>query len=494
MISPGDISNATVKITNRHLIVFSVALAVFMVRLDSYIVNVSLPAISRYFQVDTSDVSWVIISYLLIMTSSMLISGKLGDRVGLKKTFIGGYLFFTAGSLFCGLSPNIVCLDISRGIQGLGGAMMVTSAFAIISHYLPAEETGWAFGICSFANSLGIMVGAPLGGLITGFISWQWVFLINIPVGIFAVFVARRALPPENSPGLSRGGSPFDLAGSALSAIGLSALVFTLSMGGEMGWTSEPILLCATLAGITLFAFVIRETTLADPILDFAIFKNRDFALANLTTLLALMLLAGGNFLLPFYLELVKGLRPEYVGAVILIYAVVYMPIGLYSGKLSDRINPVSICRGATGLSVIACLSFAFSLSLPGILPAVFYLVILAVAYGFFFASNNHLVMSLAPPDHQGSASGIYSTVMNIGMVLGVCLFEGVFSHFYPTGVSMNLITPERATTLQDSFITAFRYAFIAGGIFCFLSFICSLLTGRTFISSRIPRDLKKKL
>jgi len=471
-----EIGRSTDKPDNRVLIVISVALAVFMVRLDSYIVNISLPTLSRHFQVDTGEVSWVVISYLLIMTSSMLICGKLGDKIGLKRIFIGGYLFFTAGSFLCGFSTTILFLDISRAIQGIGGAMMVTSAFAIISHYLPPEETGWAFGICSFANSLGIMVGTPLGGLITGFFSWQWIFFINIPIGIIAVMVARRALPADHKTTLKGGNIHFDITGSVLSFIGLSALVFTLSLGRQLGWTSTPILLTAATALIALFAFIAQETAHPDPLLDFTIFTNRNFVFANLSTLMALMLLSGGNFLIPFYLEWVKGLKPEHVGLVIFIYSVVYMPIGLYSGNLSDRIRPVTICRAATFLSVLACLAFAFTLSLPGLLPVVFFLVLLAVTYGFFFASNNHLVMSLAPPLHQGSASGIYSTVMNIGMALGICLFEGAFSSALPPDVSMKPVSPGLIAPLLDTYLHAFQFAFFSGSFFCGLAFLFSLL------------------
>ncbi|MDQ5985297.1 MAG: Riboflavin transporter RibZ [Syntrophus sp. SKADARSKE-3] len=466
-----------------YSIVISVALAVFMVRLDSYIVNISLPTISRYFHVDMGEISWVIISYLLVMTGSMLIFGKLADKIGLKKIFIGGYVFFTVGSLLCGLSPSILLLNISRGIQGIGGAMMVTSAFAIISHYLPVEHTGWAFGICAFANSLGIMIGAPLGGLLTGFFSWQLIFLINIPVGVFAVIVARRALPADNV-SASIKDTPFDLAGSALSFIAVSAFIFVLTMGRTMGWTSVFVLTAAGVALVALPLFVIRERSFADPILDFSIFENRDFTFANVTTLLALMLLSGGNFLMPFYLEMVKGLRPEYVGAVILIYSIVYMPIGLYSGRLSDRISPSVISSTACLIALGACLTFTFTLTLPGLMPPVLFLILLAIGYGFFFSSNNHLVMSLAPADHQGSASGIYSTVMNVGMVLGVCIFEGSFSLSLPSGLSIKHIPPVQGDDHLIGLLTiAFQHAFMVGCVICFLAFMFSLPWKRIFFS-----------
>ena len=466
--------------TRRYLIVFSVALAVFMVRLDSYVVNISLPTISRYFGVGVSSVSWVVISYLLVMTSSMLIFGKLADRVGLKRIFAGGYAVFTVGSLLCGTAVNIYFLDLSRALQGIGGAMMVTSAFAIISRYLPPEHAGEAFGVCSFANSLGIMVGAPLGGFITSFLSWKWIFLINVPIGIGALYLVGKALPAETATMEKNSNShPFDWMGSIFCVIALSAFVYVLSTGDEAGWTSTASLTGFTVSLAAFLAFIVCESKHPDPILDFAIFRNRGFAYANLTTIFGLMLLSGGNFLLPFYLEIVKGLKTDQVGLIILVYSAVYMPIGLFSGRLSDRIHPAWICTAATIVAATACAVFAATLSLPGLLPPITFLALLAVAYGFFFAANNHLVMSLAPAEHQGSASGLYSTVMNIGMVLGVCLFESAFSQGLPHGIPVREAAGPLTGLLLADFTDAFRFAFLIGTLICLAALFFSILTGR---------------
>jgi len=475
--SPAVIS-AEEKIRFRW-IVFSVAFAVFMVRLDGYVVVISLPTLARYFQVGTSEVSWVILSYLLIMTGSTLIFGKLVDRVGLKKIFVWGYGLFTLGSLLCGLSPTIYLLDASRCVQGAGGAMMITSGMASIPHYLPANIAGWAFGICSLANSLGIMVGAPLGGLITGYLTWHWIFLINVPVGIAAIVIVKRHLPADqNRPPLAER-RPFDVSGSILSFIGFTALVFALSRGDDEGWQSGLILAALAVAGVTLFAFYLRERNSRDPILNLRLFHNRDFSFAVLTTLVALMLLSGGNFLIPFYLELIKGLGPEHVGAVVMIYSVVYMPIGPFAGRLSDRINPRRLCTVAMLLAFVSCLVFAMTIPLPGLYPAVLYLVLLAVSYALFFPANNHLVMSLAPEGNQGTASAIYTNTMNVGMVLGVCLFEGAFSKALPAGLSTLSLTPEIVRTSLGSVTGAFQFAFIVGAFFSLLAFFLSILSGR---------------
>jgi len=252
-----------------------------------------------------------------------------------------------------------------------------------------------------------------------------------------------------------------------------------LSRGNEAGWTSFLILASLATGGTALLGLYLLERRTADPILNLALFRNREFSFAITTTMLALVLLSGGNFLVPFYLEIIKGLSPEHVGAVVMIYSVVYMPIGPYAGKLSDRISPRRLCTGAMAVAFIACLLFALTLPLAGILPIIVYLTLLAVAYAFFFPANNHLVMALAPPDHQGSASAIYSTVMNVGMVLGVCLFEGTFAQALPGGMSTRNLHPETAAAFRDGVSGSFQTAFFVGAFFSLLSFSLSFLAGR---------------
>ena len=271
--------------------------------------------------------------------------------------------------------------------------------------------------------------------------------------------------------------------GSILSFIGLSAFVYAFSMGNDMGWESPVILSAIAVAVIAFWAFIYHEKRSPDPILVFNLFKNRDFTFAILTTLVAIMLLSGGNLLLPFYLELAKGLPTEKVGFVLLVYSLVYMPIAPLSGRLSDKINPRLICSVAMFLGLVACLFFASTLALPGLKPAVIYLMILAVAYSLFYPANNHLVMSLAPYKNHGVASGMYSTAINISLVLGICLFESVFSYARSGGISLNHIVPEWAGLTSDPLTNAFQFAFIIGSIVCLLAFVLSLLTGKKGIN-----------
>ena len=303
-------------------IVISVAFASFMARLNSYTVNISLPTIAQYFGVSTGEVSRIIMAYLLIITSTLLLFGRLSDRIGLKKLFVAGYIIFVMGSFFCGLSRNIHMLVGFRCLQGLGGAMLLATSFAIISKFIPADRLGWAFGITSTSSALGVATGAPVGGLVTGYLSWHWVFFINIPVGIAAIFIAMRMIPDDSivkSADAQKGQKEsFDIPGAVFSFIGLVALFYAMNTGRKLGWTSPVILFSIAVAIVFLLAFIVREKRCSAPLLNLSFFRNPAFTFALLATFTAFMLITGNAFLLPFYLQVLKGLSAPQTGMVLI--------------------------------------------------------------------------------------------------------------------------------------------------------------------------------
>ncbi len=446
-------------------IVVTVAFGAFMSKLDSYIVNISLPTIASRFNVTTAKVSWVVLVYLLVSTSTLLLFGKLGDRFGLRKIFFLGYLLFTIGSLLCGLSLSMEMLIASRFVQGAGCAMLVAIAFAIIPKFLPHEITGWAFGIAATGAALGIAIGAPVGGVITGFLSWRWVFLVNVPFGIFAMYAVNKYIPDGkelNSENLKKAG--FDILGAALSFVGLALLIYGLNTGREFGWTSPRIAGCFAASVISLGAFFLREIKCKEPLLDLRLFKSFHFSAAVASTLFAYMLLAGNSFLLPFYLEKGKDLPTVTVGLIIMIYSVIYMAAGPFAGRISDKVRPNLLCAFAMLSAALCSFVFAFSLAAPGLLAVVIFLIWIALSFGFFISPNNNQVMTLAPADRQGSASGVFNTINSLGLALGVCFFEMIMSRSMPAATGASF--------------AGYRDAYIFGGIVCIVSLFFSFLIG----------------
>jgi EmrB/QacA subfamily drug resistance transporter len=451
-------------------IVITVAFGAFMSKLDSYIVNISLPTIAERFHVTSAEVSWVILVYLLVSTSTLLLFGKLGDRFGLRRVFFFGYLLFTLGSLLCGVSISLEMLIISRFVQGIGCAMILAIAFAIIPKFLPPEKTGWAFGIASTGAALGIAIGAPAGGFITGLLSWRWVFFLNIPFGIFAMYAVNKYIPDENTARLQKlRKAGFDILGAALSFGGLAFFIYALSTGWDFGWTSARIIGSFGASAVLLAIFFVREAKCAEPLLELDLFRSFHFCAAVTSTLFAYILLAGNSFLLPFYLEVGKKIPTQNVGLIIMIYSVIYMAAGPFAGRISDKIRPSTLCAFAMLSAALCSFVFAFTLHMPGIVPVVIFLMWIALSFGFFISPNNNQVMRLAPAHKQGSASGVFNTINSLGLALGVCIFESLMSRT-STGAGLR--------TFQSAGMAGYRNAYIFGGIVCIIALFFSLLIG----------------
>ncbi len=373
------------------LIIFSVALATFMARLDSYIVNVSLSTMARYFDSSLSDISRIVFIYILAASSTLLLFGKLADRMGLKRFFLWGYLLFTGGSLMCGVSAGIDMLTVSRFVQGLGSSMLAATSMALISRYIPREKTGKAFGIFTSASALGITLGAPLGGFITGYISWQWIFFINIPIGIAAILVAGKVIPGQVVQKRDVNVTRFDFPAAFLSLAAISLLLFTMNNGQEYGWTSAIILSGFILSALCGVAFVVREKRFASPLIDISLFRNPRLYFPLIANFIIYMTMAAHNFLIPFYLDLLKHLTPTRIGLFLMIYSVVFVIVPLFAGKYSEKTNPVLISTLAMAITAFSFFFFSFTLHLGGLLFVVAFFVIRAIGNGMFVPPNNML-------------------------------------------------------------------------------------------------------
>jgi len=453
-------------------LVFNVCFATFMSSLDVYIVNISLPAISAYFNVSTGRVSEIVLCYLLFLVSTMLIFGKLADRIRIRNLFIIGQITFVAGSLFCSMAGSLLMLDIARCIQGIGGAILNITAFTVISGRIPSSIRGWAFGNLSVASALGLTLGAPLGGFLTGYFSWRWIFLINIPVGIMAIILALKVSSRKKA--AEKKPLNFDIKGAILSFFSVSLLLFALNKGKEFGWTSIVIISCLISSFVLMALLIYVERKHPDPLLDLSILSNRNFTFTCITGMMAFILLAGHSFIIPFYLELLKGLKPQMSGIILMIYSVVYMFVAPAAGRASDKINPARLCSLAMLSCLCACLVFAFTLSLPGITSVIVYLIWLAISLGMFTSPNNNLVMSFVPKDKQGTGAGVFNLTNRISLVLGVCFFENIFSCYIHSDKSLS-----QAGIAPEVLIKGFQAVYIGAAIFMFTGLLFSFPTLR---------------
>lgn len=436
-------------------LIAGVAFALLMSKIDSSIVNISLPVISRDFHITTGEASWIIISYLLILTCTLLLFGKICDLVNVKKFFITGYVVFVAGSLFCGLSANLPMLVASRVIQALGGAVLNIGAYAIVSKFLPPGRLGWAFGILTAVNAVGVSIGAPIGGFITVHLSWQWIFFINIPIGCVAILQVIRAVPKDTTEAQRRAG--IDYLGAVLSMLSLLSFLMALNLGSELGWLSVPIVLLFLGFVVFAFFFIFVEKRVAEPLVHLSIFADRGFLFTICATVTALMILSGIGFLMPFYLELVKGMTADKVGLFILVFTGIFAIVSsAFAGKLSDRIMPAKICAVAVFSVALASLFFSSIVGAPGYVYVTIFFVWMGASLGFFMPSNNNQVMRKATSETKGEISGLLNTSVNLSFTLGICIFETIYS-------------------LNTNILHGFRNAFIFGAITCGVAMVLSL-------------------
>jgi EmrB/QacA subfamily drug resistance transporter len=451
-------------------VVLNAAFALFMIKVDAFVVYVSLPTIARDFAVNMAAVSQVVISYLLLLTGTMLIFGKIGDKIGVRRLQAAGYLLFTAASLFCGLTPGISALVAWRAVQGIGGAMMLTTAFASMNKYLPEDKKGWGMGVVTTAAVLGIAAGAPLGGFITNFFSWRWIFLVNIPLGILGTICTFRVMPPdpEHSKIEFR---KFDFAGAALSFIGLCGLSYVMSGNFSVSLLAVSVL--------SLILFCVWENRHPDPLLALRIFRNRAFTFGNIALFMIFMALAGIDFIIPFYLVLAEGLKTYQAGLFMLLYSATYSALASYAGKLADEKRFAFICPVAMCLAFIACVLFGFTISVAGIWCGIIFILFWAVANAFFFPQNNRIIFINIPQDMQGEGSAVFNTFNNLSIIFGVCSFQLIFSVMTH---STNIPDPQSLANSGWStglMFAAFRNIFIFAGALYLISLAFYILASR---------------
>ncbi|MEI6623395.1 MAG: MFS transporter [Actinomycetes bacterium] len=447
-------------------IVICLALAGFIATLDDYIVAVSLPTIAETFDASTSQAAMVTMAYLGTLVSALLLFGWLGDRVGHRRVFLAGYVVFIVGSGLCAASPGIGWLIGFRIVQGAGAAMLSVTGPAIIAERVTGGRRGRAFALFTTVTALGITLGAPLGGIITGLLSWHVIFLINIPIGLAALAVAYRVLPADGP--RTRQQPPFDVAGAVLSTAGLILLLIGLNQGEELGgWLSPPVVTIFTSAALLLAGFAWWERRARHPLINRAALGNRAFVFSLLAALTGYMLLAGCNFVLPFYLIYIVGLRPEQVGLVMLAYSAVYVAASPVMGHWADQVGARRVSALGMILGAGACIALMLVVGWTALLIPVAYLIWRALSYSMFIAPNNALVLESADAQTQGGASGLLKVSVNLSLVLGVVVFETLLSLPILEGLGSLKSMSATGSVSRETILFGMRIAYGFGALAC---------------------------
>lgn len=443
------------KVNKYLLLIYTISFASFMVNLDTYVVNVALPDILKDFNTNTSNISWIIMGYNLMVVSLLLVFGKLGDKIGVKKLFNIGFIIFTISSLLCGLSTCVLMLIISRMIQGIGASILYALPQAMIAKYVPEDKRRMAFGILASVAALGITLAAPLSGFISEYFSWRCIFFINIPIGILSILFLNYSL--KNLFDKNSKFESFDYIGAILSFFIVFLITLYLNKFNVFGWNSTFGLCLLFIIGILLCRFIITELDTNKPLICLNTFKNINFVSANISMFLISAYLAAGNFLMPFYLTDIKNYSTVEIGFIFMIYSVSYLITSIISGKLSNKISLNFVCIFACLLSVLNTLFFIYSMNFVSQYVLIFFMLN-GIAFSFFITSNNNLVMQMAKRGQEGIIAGIHRLTGRLGMLWGVAIFEAFYTLNLNFGINI-----------------AFKKAYVFGALICFIAMIFSL-------------------
>lgn len=456
----------------QNLVLFILALSSFMASLDSTIVNISLPSIAESFQVSLSHVSWVAMSYLLVLSGLLLAFGKLGDMKGFRKIFIAGFAVFTVGSLLCGLSFSIESLIGSRFVQGIGAAALEAIGPAMVAIYLPKEIRGKSLGILATVISVGIAAGPIIGGLLTQYASWHWIFFINVPIGICAVLLGMKCIPSDR---LTVKTGSFDYPGAILFFFALATLLWPINEGLTLGWTSPTILGCFGISAILWILFVLREIRCKDPLCDFALFRNTSFLAASLAASAMMLTFAGVQYLLPFFFEGVMGFETYVAGLLLAIPSVALMILGPLSGTLSDRIGSRVLATGAAAFAAVTFFMISLFTQNTSILYIAVTLLCVGIALGIFFPPNMNQILGQSKKDEVGVGSSVMTTMKNVGETMGIALMGTIALFTVVTNKGFDPKTPV-AQIPMEIIVEGFAVAFVAAAVIAVVAVVLSAI------------------
>lgn len=440
--------------------------ATFMSSLDGSIVNVALPKMSDALGVTSSKIQWVVTSYLIVISAVILIFGRLGDMFGKTTVFKIGLLLFTIGSFLCGITSSFSVLILARVVQAIGAAGTMANNQGIVTEVFPESERGKALGLIGTAVALGSIVGPGLGGFIVGSFHWKFIFLINVPIGVIALFYAFKLLPKSNR--ISSG--KIDIIGATLFIFTIIPLFISLNEGLNLGFTSPIILLGFAISLICFVLFIVLEKKIKSPLIQLDLFKNKLFSISIFCGFVSFVAIFCHNIILPFYLQDLMGFSPQKAGMILMAYPLILIVVAPLSGSLSDKIGSeiltfIGLVVGSIGLFLMSTLN-----DNSKVIVMIIAIGIMSVGMGIFQSPNNSLIMSTVPKNKLGIAGSINGLVRNVGMSTGIALATTLLYTKMSSKIGFRVtdFVPGR----NDAFMYGMKWVYIVAGAICMIGAI----------------------
>ena len=425
----------------------AVSVAIFMLLLDITVVNVALPDIQRSLHSSFSDLQWVVNAYALTLAAFLLTSGSVADLIGRRRVFVVGLVVFTVSSAVCGLSTTPLMLNLARAVQGTGGAMMFATALALLAQAFHGKERGTAFGVFGAVTGGAVAIGPVLGGLITSGIGWEWIFFVNVPIGVIAVFIALTRVEDSRDPNATG----VDWPGLVTFSGSLFLLVYALVQGNEKGWGSTEIVSFLIGAAVLMMLFIVVELRQPQPMLDLSLFRRPAFSGASIVA----FCLSGSFFAMFLYLTLyiqdVLGYTPLQAGLRFLPSTLLSFIVAPIAGRLSVRV-PVRLLLGSgllligIGLLTMTVVDAAstWTVLIPGF-------VLAGTGVGLVNPPLASTAVGVVPVEHSGMASGINSTFRQVGIATGIAGLGAVFQHSVTHGTTAALVASGHAREIVST-------------------------------------------
>jgi len=430
---------------------------------DTSSTNVAMTSFAEYFELPLQTVSWISSTYLLVLASLLLTSGRFGDIFGYDKPFKAGLFIFTMGTALCSIAPNFAFLLAARAVEAVGASLILAAIPALITATFPPEERGKAMSFYVISVSIGLITGPSIGGLILSRFSWRYIYLINVPLGIIGVLTSIWAIPKD----AKKGGKGFDCAGTLLTLIFLGSLLYYLNRGSYIGWFSQQGIALVVMSLISFAAFIYVEKKIPEPMLDLKLFTNKVFVgglVSNFLYFVAQFIMV---FLAPILLTAAKY-PSQVVGFTVIAFPAAMLFFAPVGGQLSDRANPnvvSAIGAAIAGLSVL--LIGTMSPTSFSNLELLWRMIVFGIGGGLFETSNSVVVLSNAPDRMRGVASGTLAMVRNTGMVFGTAIgstLSSLRSEYYSQAIVTPIDAVDVATIkgIQDVHMLAFILAMVA--------------------------------
>ena len=463
---------------NRNFITLFVVVSMsFMATLDSSIVNVALPVMSKKLKVPISSIEWVIASYLIIICATLLLFGRLGDIRGKAKVFKWGMALFTLSSFMCGLCHTFTSLIICRLIQGVGASAYMANNQGIITEIFIKDERGKALGILAAAVALGTMIGPPAGGFIVSLLNWNFIFLINVPIGIIVFLVGLKFLPKDK-----KINEKIDMKGAVLQFAGTSILFASLIESQKIGLKDIVILIGIFISIIFIALFIILEKREKQPLLEISIFKNEVFSLSLICALISFICIAASTILLPFYFQDTLKLSPSKTGILLMLSPIVIAILSPVCGALSDKIGSERLTFLGLIFMDLGFFLMSFLNEKTVLIHAVIFIFIMALGQSLFQPANNSMIMSACKNEKLGIAGSVNSLVRNLGQIVGITLSTTFLYYFMSKKLKYRV--SDYVFGRDDIFVYGMKNDYI---ILSFICFIGAVLTAiRLFKKKKI--------